>query len=94
MDNEAKRFAVNDLRVGRGRELYFEAEEITIQLMERFFNKIGRIEANLVEHFQFQGDINVGNKIGDVKDKIHQESLTSEKVEAIKRKLESNEQKF
>ena len=44
---------MNDVRVGRGRELYFEAEEITAQLMGRFFNKIGRIKENEDYNFQF-----------------------------------------
>ena len=38
--------------------------------------------------------MDVGNKIGDVKDKISQESIPPDKIETIKLRLESNDQKF
>ena len=76
MDELARRFGVNDIEVGRGRDLYFDSEEITAQLMGHFFNKISRIKINQEKIFQFQGDIDSGNKISDVKDKIYQESLS------------------
>ncbi len=66
---------MSDLRAEHGRELFFDAEAITKQLLERYLNKIYRLQENSLPSFKFKGEIDVGNKIGDVKDRVNQSSI-------------------
>ena len=73
-----KQGGVCDWREGHGREVYFDFEKITEDILEFYFKKIYRIEKGEDSQimFKYSGEIDVGNKIGDVKYKVPQQMLT------------------
>ena len=87
LKSSAQRAGVCDIRVGHGREVFFDYAKVTEELMELYFDKICHIDTGdkSIVQFKYVGDIDVGNKIGDVKDRVNQEAL-SERVERSDRR--------
>ena len=59
--------------------------------MELYFDKIYRIDTGdkSIVQFKYVGEIDVGNKIGDVKDRVKQEALSEELKEVIAGRVDS-----
>lgn len=55
--------------MGQGSVVYFDFEKVTADMLEYHFRKSYRIEKgeNSLFLFKYAGNIDVGNKIGDVK---------------------------
>ena len=63
---------VSDVRSGHGREVYFDYALVTRELLEGYFGgRLAKIDigAHSLPLFKYLGEIDVGNKIGDVKDR-------------------------
>ncbi len=70
MEAAVERAGVADIRNGHGRQIYFDVGKITTELLESYFERICPVDtgAHSLPLFRYAGEIDVANKIGDVKD--------------------------
>ena len=85
LKDSAQRAGVCDFRAGHGREVHFDFFKVTEDMLEFYFIKMYKIKTG--EHsvvlFKYAGEIDVGNKIGDVKERVLQEAIPIDISEQI-----------